>query len=351
MILFNTHQDIYKKLIEYITEKEYSSIFVLCDTNTKKKCWNILSKELYIVLSNIRVIEVNTGEEFKNIQTCNKIWSNLLNAGCDRKSLLINLGGGVITDIGGFTASVFKRGIDFINIPTSLLAMADASVGGKTGIDFDGVKNIIGSFSQPEMTIIDLKYLDTLETRELKSGFAEMLKHGLIVDKNHWKKLIYTKYNHITYDLLKDSVNIKKRIVKNDPYESKERKLLNFGHSIGHGVESYSLKYDKQPVSHGEAVAIGMIIESYISLKMNLLCLDEFKIIEQKIIEFFGVYKLKPSSFDEIIEFIKNDKKNRNNNFYFVLLTSIGNAEYDVKIESNLIYDAFKYYSTLKEVI
>ncbi len=348
MIILNDNKQAYYQLKKYILDGNFSKIFILCDDNTKKDCLPLLVDKLTISDFKSICIEIEHGEQNKNIKTCEKIWKKLLQNGCDRKSLMINLGGGVVTDIGGFAASVYKRGIRFINIPTTLLAMVDASIGGKTGVDFNDLKNMIGTFCSPEMTFIDIRFLKTLDTFELKSGFAEMLKHGLIQNKKHWEELIHYGYNSINYTLLKDSINIKNRIIENDPYESEERKLLNFGHSIGHGIEAYSLKYDNPSLSHGESIAAGMIMESYLSMKMNLLYLEEFQMIEQNVKKYFGITNLSPPSFNKIVEFINNDKKNRNNNFYFVLLTKIGNAKYDVKIELNMIFDSLKYYSNLK---
>jgi len=348
MIIFNNDQKAYNLLLDFINDNDFSSINILCDKNTKEYCLYILLKELESEIDTINIIEIEVGEKFKTIETCAYIWKNLLKYHCDRKSLLINLGGGVVTDIGGFAASVFKRGIGFINIPTTLLGMVDASIGGKTGVNFNNIKNMIGAFSQPEMTLIDNRYLKTLNNRELKNGFAEMLKHGLIQSKKHWEELINSDYNFINYNLLKDSIEIKKRIVENDPYESGERKLLNFGHSIGHAIEAFFLKDNNENIiRHGEAIVAGMIMESYISVQLGLLKSNDFEFIKDALIQIYGIIEIKPSVFNNIIEFLINDKKNRNKRLYFVLLNDIGKGTFDIEIDKPLVLDALKYYSQL----
>jgi len=246
---------------EFIKNLKYSTLFVLVDENTKKWCWPKLKN-----LSSFKkatIIEIPSGEDQKNLETCKKIWK-LLETG-DRYSLLINLGGGVITDIGGFTASTFKRGIKFINIPTTLLSQVDASVGGKVGINFEGLKNEIGLFSNPKAVFIDTYFLETLDERNIKSGFAEIIKHALICDYSYWNEIQRESTN--IEKMIRRSIEIKSDIVHLDPDEKHDRKSLNFGHTIGHAIESISHK-SESPLLHGEAIAIGMICETYISNKI-----------------------------------------------------------------------------------
>src|SRR5690606_32174448 len=205
------------------------------------------------------------GEENKNIDFCIGIWKMLLDFGAERNSLLINLGGGVVTDMGGFAASTYKRGIDFVQIPTTLLSQVDASIGGKTGIDLDTVKNIIGTFTQPEAVYINVDFLNTLDKRQLVSGFAEMIKHDFIFDASYFEDLKGFSFDRPDEDLIYRSVGIKNEVVKQDPKESGLRKILNFGHTIGHAVETYSIDNDDNPLLHGEAIAVGMICEAYLS--------------------------------------------------------------------------------------
>jgi len=348
MIVYNQDLNAYNLLTEFINKNSYSSIVILCDTNTKKYCLNILLDEIDINPDIINVIKINDGEQVKTIETSKYIWDKLLEIGCDRKSLMINLGGGVVSDIGGFVASVFKRGICFINIPTTLLSMVDAGIGGKTGVDFNGIKNVIGTIKLPEMTILDIRYLETLNEREIINGFAEMLKHALIKDKNHWDDLFNCDPLNLNYSQIIHSINIKQKIVEEDINEQGIRKILNFGHSIGHAIEAFFLKGNKKSIiKHGEAVAAGMIIESYISMQLGLLDSNDFKAIKDTIIKIYGIIKIKSSVFHNILEFLINDKKNRSNRFYFVLLNGIGNATFDVEVENPLVSDALEYYSNL----
>jgi len=348
MIIYNQKLNAYNFLTDFINTNKYSSIVILCDTNTKKYCLNNLYDEININPDIINVIEINDGEQVKTIETSKYIWDKLLEIGCDRKSLLINLGGGVVSDIGGFVASVFKRGISFINIPTTLLSMVDAGIGGKTGVDFGGVKNIIGTITLPKMTIIDIRYLETLNERETVNGYAEILKHALIKDKNHWEDLLNCDPFNLNYSQIIHSINIKQKIVEEDINEQGIRKILNFGHSIGHAIEAFFLKGNKNSIiKHGEAVAAGMIMESYISMQLGLLNSNDFEEIKDNIIKIYGLIEIKSSTFHNILEFLINDKKNRNNIFYFVLLDGIGNATFNVEVKNPLVLDALGYYSKL----
>lgn len=348
MIVYNKDTDAYEQLTKFIVSNNFSSIIVLCDTNTKKHCLNILHDEVGTKIDLSNIIEIKAGENTKTIETSIYILDRLLELGCDRKSLLINLGGGVVSDIGGFVASVFKRGFSFINIPTTLLSMVDASIGGKNGVDFNGIKNLIGTIKLPEMTVIDVRYLETLSVKELINGFAEMLKHALIVDKSHWDELIESNPLSLHYSQIMRSVLIKQKIVEEDINETGKRKLLNFGHSIGHAIEAYWLKNNKDIlIGHGEAIAAGMIMESYISMHLGLLKSRDFEAIKNTLTRIFGIIQIIPSAFQSIVEFLRSDKKNRNNLFYFVLLESIGSALIDIQVYEKLVFDALDYYSKI----
>ena len=330
-----------------ILKNSYSKLFVLVDENTKKNCLSFFLKQLENSFK-INVLEIKSGEVNKNIETCEYLWNELSNQGADRKSALINLGGGVICDLGGFVASTFKRGISFYNVPTTLLSMVDASVGGKTGIDFGLLKNQIGVFNEPKMVLIFSKWLKTLDKRQILSGFAEMLKHGLILDKIYWEKLSSLKtvdINNIE-KMIYNSVVLKNSIVLKDLKERNIRKVLNFGHTLGHAVESSYLS-SKKELLHGEAIAIGMILESFLSYKVLRLSYDDLKNITKTIIYFFKKIKIDNSQIIEIINLLKHDKKTLEGKINFVLLNGISNTEIDVLVDKSLINDAFKYYNNL----
>ncbi len=296
----------------------YSKVAILVDENTKKDCLHKLPK-----IDNSILIEIQSGEEKKNITTCNFIWEQLTKNNFDRNSLLINLGGGVIGDMGGFCASTYKRGIDFIQIPTTLLAMVDASVGGKLGVDFNGLKNQIGIFNYPNSVIINPEFLSTLPENELKSGFAEVVKHTLIADKNLWNKIISTSFNELIWEeIIETSIQIKNKIVESDPFEKGERKKLNFGHTFGHAIESYYLEKGT-PILHGEAIALGMMLES----DLSDLTVIEKETINIFLYNFFQIPELPPKH--EIIDLMKGDKKNKDGKINFSLLNGIGNCSID----------------------
>ena len=301
---------------------DYSAIAILVDENTKKHCLPTFLGE-NPQLNNSIIIEIKSGEENKNIATCNYIWQQLTNHNFNRNSLLINLGGGVIGDMGGFCASTYKRGIDFMQIPTTLLAMVDASVGGKLGIDFDSFKNQVGLFANPEKVIINPVFLNTLSENQIKSGFAEVVKHALISDKELWNNLTKTDFQDLIWEeVIAHSIAIKNKIVLNDPKEKGKRKKLNFGHTFGHAIESYYLQKGT-PVFHGEAIALGMLLES----KMSDLTDLEKREITTYILSNFAL----PHNPDknQLIEFMQNDKKNKDVKINFSLLKGIGNCSID----------------------
>ena len=330
-------------LQQRLEQRKYSKVFVLVDENTEVHCLPKFKSLFNITISSI--ISIKAGEVYKNIETCVQVWTELSQLGGDRKSLLINLGGGVVTDLGGFVASTFKRGIDFINIPTTLLAMVDASVGGKTGVDLGALKNQVGVIEQPEMVLVFPEFLNTLEKRQLKSGFAEMLKHSLICDTDYWEQLCSISSYVFKYQEIKTSIGIKGEIVVQDPTEQNIRKKLNFGHTLGHAIESYFLdSADKKTLLHGEAIAIGMVLESFLSHRLTGLSKIELEEIKSNFSKHFAPVKFSKTEIETIIELLKHDKKNEHGNINFVLLNQIGKAVIDVKVPSKLLNESFFYY-------
>ncbi|GIJ96198.1 3-dehydroquinate synthase [Capnocytophaga stomatis] len=329
-----------------LQEKNYSKIFILVDENTNQFCLSLFLSELATETS-IEVIEIEAGEEFKNIETCTQVWYALSELGGDRKSLLINLGGGVVTDLGGFVASTYMRGIDFVNIPTTLLAMVDASVGGKTGVDLGALKNQIGVINNPLGVIIDSRFLATLPAEQLRSGMAEMFKHGLIQSEQYWNKMLNLK--DLTLDdldaLIYESVLIKNNVVEQDPTEKSLRKTLNFGHTLGHAIESYCLQNtDRQTLLHGEAIAIGMVLAGFLSVEKLNFPKEKCFEIKEILSQYFEKQYFKQEEIEEIINLMKFDKKNSHGNINFVLLEDIAQPKLDCLIEKELIYRAFNYY-------
>ena len=331
---------------DIITQNKYSKIFVFADTNTSALCIPIF-RSLLDDLEDFDIIETDPGEENKNIDFCIGIWKTLLDFGADRKCLLINLGGGVITDMGGFIASTYKRGIDFINIPTTLLSQVDASVGGKTGIDIDNVKNMVGTFSLPKAVCIEHTFLTTLSKRELLSGFAEMIKHGLIADSAYYETLKGSDYQHIESEAVYRSVQIKNEVVTEDPLEKGLRKILNFGHTIGHAIETYALINDKKPLTHGEAIAIGMICEAFLSEKYCNLTASELNDISIYISNIYPKYTIKEKSFKALLSLMESDKKNEDGQIMFSLLERIGHCTFNCRVTATDILSSLNYYNSL----
>lgn len=342
--------EVFNVLKEYLRPYSETKIFILVDENTLEHCVTKLITS-HEVLHNAEIIEIDSGEENKTLEVCYQLWKTLADYKADRKSLLINLGGGVITDMGGFIASTYKRGIDFINIPTTLLSQIDASVGGKTGVDFEGLKNVIGVFNEPKGVFIYPEFLTTLDKRQMLSGYAEALKHALIKDAEYWpelkKGMLSDAENWL--DLIVRSVNIKNDIVLNDPLEKNERKLLNFGHTIGHAIESFSLENDEIPLCHGEAIAIGMICESYISNKNNKMKAADLEDISSTIKSFYSYYELEELNFHSYIELMKHDKKNEGVEINFTLLSKIGEGDYNKEVGVDLILESLNYYNTINK--
>lgn len=313
--------------------KPYSSVFILVDENTAKHCLPLISGNLSDALN----IQIQSGEEHKNIHTTSVIWSVLTDHLADRKALLINLGGGVITDMGGFAASCYKRGIDFVNIPTTLLAMVDASVGGKTGIDFAEFKNQIGVFSEAKEVLICPVFLETLDARQLRSGMAEVVKHYLIADERAFMDFDMNASPDI--GMIRRAINIKSDIVAQDPFEKNVRKKLNLGHTVGHALESYRLT-THEPLLHGEAVAYGMAIETRISVFKSEIGEEKAGMILQKLRAIFALKALSSEEIEGFLSYIHQDKKNENGKIKMALLDDIGSCLIDVEVTTDEIRKA-----------
>ncbi len=341
--------EVYNQLNEYLTTAKHSSYFILVDTNTHDHCLAYFMGQISADVS-FEVIEIDAGEINKNIETCSGVWHALSELGADRKSLLINLGGGVVTDLGGFVACTFKRGIKYINVPTTLLAMVDASVGGKTGVDLGSLKNMVGVISESEMVLVDPNFLKTLPFNELRSGFAEMLKHGLIKDKDYWNRL--SKIDDLTTEdlnsLIHESVVIKNEIVLVDPTEQNIRKFLNFGHTLGHAIESYFLTDEsKTTLLHGEAIAIGMITEAYLAKELLGLKDAELKNICEVFSSIYPKISIPKEDYKPIIDLLIFDKKNVGGKVLFVLLNEIGEAKFNCEAPEDLLIASLDFYNDL----
>jgi 3-dehydroquinate synthase len=338
--------DSLNELANFVEQGNYSKFFILTDEYTSVHCLPLVEEKF--AGKTYDLIEINAGEENKTIDFCIGVWKMLIDFGADRRSLLINLGGGVVTDLGGFVASTFKRGIDFVNIPTTVLSQVDASVGGKTGIDMDSIKNIIGTFTQPKAVFIEQAFLKTLPPREILSGLAEMLKHGLIADAAYWDALKNNDLSIPSVDLIAQSVVIKNRIVISDPTEKSHRKALNFGHTVGHAVETYSLDNDKNHLTHGEAIAIGMICEAWLSVKKNTgLTEADLDDIVKVLTRLYPKYEVKESTFVALIELMKKDKKNEGNTINCTLLKAIGTYSINQICTEDELRESLKYYAAL----
>ena len=338
----------YEALNQLIAHQKYSSVFIVTDSHSNDCCLPKFLPQLAVDIP-IEIIEFESGESAKNINTCVEIWNILTDLGADRKSLLVNLGGGVVTDLGGFVASTFKRGIDFVNIPTTLLAMVDASVGGKNGVDLGALKNQIGVINTPALLVIDTSYLETLPQNEMRSGLAEMLKHGLVYDKTYWEKFLdLAAIDFADFDaLIYESIAIKNAIVSQDPTENGIRKALNFGHTLGHAIESYFLESDdRETLLHGEAIAAGMVLEAFISWKKDLLTEREYAQVKAAIFAVFDPIPFVEKDYAPIFGLLIHDKKNEYGKVQFALLDGIGKIKIDQTVENELIEAAFKNYKT-----
>ena len=314
-----------RDLVNAIAECEHDKIFILTDQTTHDMCLPKLQN--FLCLKGAQSIVIKAGDTNKTLDSLAEVWTALSQGGATRHSLMINLGGGMVTDLGGFAASTFKRGIDFINIPTTLLAMVDASVGGKTGINFGGLKNEIGVFSDSKFVIINTQFLDTLDHDNICSGYAEMLKHGLISDNKHWAELV--GFNLAQPDLAQlqrmvaESIKVKERIVTEDPHEHGIRKALNLGHTVGHALESFAMKHGR-PVLHGYAVAYGMVCELYLSARKTGFPTDKMHQTVRFILDHYGRLPYTCDDYPELLELMCHDKKNTSGIINFTLLGGIG---------------------------
>ena len=334
----------YKELNSFLQNNHYSTIFILVDENTMQFCYPKFMQQVAID-NKVEVIEIESGEINKNLDTCIGVWNAITELGGDRKSLLITLGGGVITDLGGFVASCFKRGIDFINIPTTLLSMVDASVGGKTGVDLGVLKNQIGVFANPQMVIVDDDYLETLSEREIQSGTAEIIKYGLTYDIELFNEIKISNYQKIK-SLIFRSIQIKNEVVLEDPKENGLRKILNFGHTLGHAIESFYLESeDKENLTHGEAIAIGMVCECYMSQKLLGLSVEKVNTVKEVVLSIYDKTDLLKNDFSSIMDLLKHDKKNVNGQVNFVLLNDFEDFKIDCKVPEDLIVESMEFYN------
>ncbi|WP_128331402.1 3-dehydroquinate synthase [Apibacter sp. HY039] len=336
-----------KQINQFIKTNNPTKIVFLVDENTHEFCLPQIISEIESE-SEIEILEIESGEVNKNLYVCINLWEALTELKIDRKGLIINIGGGVLTDMGAFVANCYKRGVSFINVPTTLLSMVDASIGGKTGVDLGSHKNQIGNFALPELVMVDPGFLSTLSKEQILSGFAEIIKHGLIADEKYWKEITSLNGIHLEDmdDLIRTSIEIKKEVVSQDFTETGLRKILNFGHTIGHAVESFFLEQGN-PILHGEGVAMGMIVESYISVKKGLLSELEYEDIKEYILSLYKKIDIKEDYFKEIFNFMQNDKKNTNNEIKFVLLERIGKAVFDVTVDEDIVKQALRNYNQL----
>lgn len=334
-----------RDLVSAISECEHDRIFVLTDETTQQLCWPKIKN--FKALKNSTPIIIKATDTHKNLDTLSQVWQALSNGGATRHSLMINLGGGMVTDLGGFAESTFKRGIDFINIPTTLLAMVDASVGGKTGINFGGLKNEIGVFSDSRFVIINTQFLDTLDHDNICSGYAEMLKHGLISDERTWAELV--TFDLDTPDLSKlqrmvaDSIKVKERIVETDPHEHGIRKALNLGHTMGHAFESFAMRRGT-PILHGYAVAYGLISELYMSARKTAFPTDRMHQTVRFIRENYGTLNITCDDYPTLIELMHHDKKNTSGIINFTLLGNVDDIRINQTANEEEIKEALDFF-------
>ena len=333
-------------LNEFLNGKTYSKYFIIVDENTIEHCLPTIVTNIDC-LAKAEVIQTESGEENKTIEVVTQVWYAMSEAHADRKTLVINLGGGVISDMGGFIASTYKRGVDFLNIATTLLSQVDASVGGKLGIDLGGLKNQIGVFNFPQMVVIYPPFLKTLEFRQLKSGFSEVLKHALIQDAKYWEdvKKIQVSGDYNWGDIIEHSVQIKNKVVLEDPLEKGLRKILNYGHTIGHAVETWHLENDPNFFLHGEAIAMGMIAEGYLSKEKTGLSNDSLKEIVHVLKSVYDLKPLPKENFELYCGLMIHDKKNSGGKISCSLLAQIGECKWDVFVTKKDLLLALDYYN------
>lgn len=339
-ILFSDHPA--RDLKHFFQEKKYSKIAVLTDEQTDEFCYPLIREALPFHGK----IVITSGEEHKSLDMCEHIWGKMTEQEMDRHSVLVILGGGVLGDMGGFCAATYKRGIDFILIPTTLLSQVDASIGGKLGIDFQHLKNHIGVFKTPALTILHGGFLKTLPDAEKRSGFAEVIKHTLIADAAVWELVRNCPFEDQPWEmLLQHSVKVKLDVVTEDPYEKGRRKILNAGHTIGHAIETYLLQSNRK-VLHGEAVAAGLICEAFLAKERGMLREEDLSAISGYIQKVFGKVTLHDGEEDAIAKLTSQDKKNKGNKVLCVLLDGIGNAKWDYEIRPEEVKLALAFYRT-----
>ncbi len=346
-VLFGEHS--LERLEERLSALENDPSFVvLCDENTLRQCLPELLR-LVPALREAELIEVPPGEASKDLAICSNLWLYLMEIGADRDAVLICLGGGVITDLGGFVAATYKRGVRFVNVPTSLMGMVDASIGGKNGVDLGQAKNMVGTFHDPLSVHVHVPFLRTLGKRDLMNGLAEMIKHGLIADAGHWQAIRQAELHDIDAlaPLIHRSAAIKCALVEADPLDKSVRKKLNFGHTIGHALEAYSWEGPVRSLLHGEAIAVGMICAAWISWRRNLLAREDLDAITAHLLELYKPYPLETADAHRIIEIMRNDKKNREGQFRFTLLNGIGDALVDQRVNAAMVTSALDHYREL----
>lgn len=334
----------YSWLSDKLTEYNEGQVFVLVDENTMDCCWPYLLERVP-QLAKAEVMEIPSGEEQKTLEICQSLWWALTDLGAGRQSILINLGGGVITDMGGFVASCFKRGIDFIHIPTTLLAQVDAAIGGKTGVDLGPLKNQIGLFSPALACLVDIQFLKTLPPRHWQSGWAEVLKYGLASDGSLWNFILENREmdEEKLEVLVKQAAELKMAVVEADPKESGLRKQLNFGHTLGHAIEGHLLGDEHRQLLHGEAVILGMIGEIFVSKKRGLISASDAQLWVKELLDWAVNPQLDLTEVDKLIELTQHDKKNLDNQVRICLLKGLGNCLVDQEIGKEELKEAFEY--------
>lgn len=344
-LLLPSRQSSLSQLNRLLNTEKYSSAkyFILTDENTSEHCLPLLVSEVE-ALQESEFLEIECGENNKTLEIASQLWQALLDMPADRQSIIVNLGGGMVSDMGGFVAAAFKRGIRYINIPTTLVGMIDAAIGGKTAVNIEGIKNQIGFFYAPEVVCIEPKFLETLPQREWMSGLFEMIKTFMVGDAAMYAELcekLGDENPTISPSMIRAAAQIKTAIVKTDQYDLGIRKMLNFGHTLGHAIESFSLRHHENPLSHGEAVGIGMVGEAYLSMKKVGFSTDEYNKLLNMVSQMVAMPNYKLTDLEELLAYVAADKKNSNGNIYCTLLHDVGEAMIDVAVSENEICDAF----------
>lgn len=338
---YNIHiGDVAAPFAEFLASHRFTKYIIIADSNTADCCVPMFCERTGLRAD--AVIVMPAGELHKNIGTCETIWQQMLDAGTDRHSLVINIGGGVVGDLGGFCAATYMRGVSFVQVPTTLLSQVDSSIGGKLGIDFGSIKNSIGVFGQPAAVFVCPDFLATLPPREIRSGFAEMLKHALIADAGQWQTLHAITPDAVTpwATLIEASLDIKRQIVEADPFERGIRKALNFGHTVGHAIESYLLADTEHSLLHGEAVAFGMWCEAYLSRQLCGLPDADYRHIRDTVARIYGRVSLDRRDYPTLIRLMQRDKKNKSGHISCSLLPAIGSVRVDCIVPPDLMGDA-----------